>query len=115
MVYAQTANPWVTGVGFYLSSTNTNANHWYCSYGTTPTLVDSSLSATVAWARLTMVSDGTNLHWYVNGTQVCGTGVALTNITTDPLSMAWTSTTKTASTHVYFDVDYVAFQRALTR
>ena len=106
--------PWVTGMGFYLSSVNANANHWYCAYGTTPTLVDSTVSATLAWTRLTLVQNGTNLLWYIGGTQVCS--VAIASLPTASLyTGAWSAVTNTASTATALDVDYVNFIRQVTR
>ena len=108
----QAASPWSNGIGFYLSSANANVNDWYIHYGSTS--VD-CVTATAAWTRLTMVNDGANVHFYVNGTQ-CGTGIALASLpATSPMAMAWTSYTSTASTHMYLDVDYVAFQKTVTR
>jgi hypothetical protein len=99
-------------MGFYLSSANGVANDWYCEYGTTYT--DTGVAATVAWNRLTMIQDGVKLHWYVGGAEVCGTGVAIASLSSFTQIPAWTSTAKSA-TSVLMSVDYVNFQRAVTR
>jgi hypothetical protein len=108
------ASPWTNGIGFYLSSANTTVNDWYIRYGSTST--DCSIAAVAAtWTRLTMVNDGTNVHWYVNGTQ-CGTGVAIGSMPTNAMYAAnWSAVTLTASTAVTMAVDYVDFQRAVSR
>jgi hypothetical protein len=108
------ASPWTNGIGFYLSSANTTANDWYIRYGSTST--DCSIAAVAAtWTRLSIVNDGTNVHWYVNGTQ-CGTGVAIGSMPTNTMYAAnWSAVTLTASTAVTMAVDYVDFQRAVNR
>jgi hypothetical protein len=108
------ASPWTNGISFYLSSANTTANDWYIRYGSTTT--DCSIAAVAAtWTRLTMVNDGTNVHWYVNGTQ-CGTGVAIGSMPSNTMYAAsWSAVTLTASTAVTMAVDYVDFQRAVSR
>jgi hypothetical protein len=108
------ASPWTNGIGFYLSSANATANDWYIRYGSTAT--DCSIAAAAAtWTRLTMVNDGTNVHWYVNGAQ-CGTGVAIGSMPTNTMYAAnWSAVTLTASTAVTMAVDYVDFQRAVSR
>jgi hypothetical protein len=111
---APNASPWTTGIGFYLSSANGVANDWYCRYGSTSS--DTTVAATVAWARLAMVNDGANIHWYLNGTQVCGTGVAIGSMPSNTMYAAsWSAVTLTASTAVTMAVDYVDFQRRVTR
>jgi hypothetical protein len=108
------ANPWTVGVGFYLSSANAVANDWYCEISTTYT--DSTVPAVAAtWTRLTLVSDGTNLHWYINGTQVCGTGTAISGIHANNMPAgAWTVTALSA-TSVTMAVDYLTSTRAVVR
>jgi hypothetical protein len=108
------ASPWTNGIGFYLSSANATANDWYIRYGSTAT--DCSIAAVAAtWTRLTMVNDGTNVHWYVNGTQ-CGMGVAIGSMPSNTMYAAsWSAVTLTASTAVTMAVDYVDFQRAVSR
>jgi hypothetical protein len=105
-------NPWTTGIGFYLSSDNGVANDWYCEYGTTYT--DTTHAATPAWTRFTIVNDGANVHWYIAGAEVCGTGVALASIPSGAQWLAWTATAKSA-TNVHIAADYVLFQRAVVR
>jgi hypothetical protein len=78
MAHSPKASPWTTGIGFYLSSTNGVRNDWYCRYNSIST--DSGVAATTAWTRLTMVNDGTNVHWYIGGRQVCGSGAATANM-----------------------------------
>jgi hypothetical protein len=111
---APNASPWTNGIGFYLSSANATANDWYIRY--TSTAIDCSIAAVAAtWTRLTMVNDGTNVHWYVNGTQ-CGTGVAIGSMPSNTMYAAnWSAVTLTASTAVTMAVDYVDFQRAVSR
>jgi hypothetical protein len=108
------SSPWTNGIGFYLSSANTTVNDWYIRYGSTST--DCSLAAVAAtWTRLTIVNDGTNVHWYVNGAQ-CGAGVTLGSMPTSTMYAAnWSAVTLTASTAVTMAVDYVDFQRAVSR
>lgn len=103
--------PWTAGVGFQLSSLNANANNYYCHYGST--VVDTSVVATLGWTRLTMVQNGTNLLWYINGTQVCS--VAVGSLPTNSMSLGWTAVTQTAATANALSVDYVLFQRQVTR
>jgi hypothetical protein len=107
----QAASPWVGGAGFYLSAANGTPNDWYCEYGSTYT--DSTVAATVGWVRLSMVSDGTNVHWYINGTQICGTGVAISNMPSQAF-MDWTAVSLTTTSMSYY-VDYVDFIRTLSR
>jgi len=108
------ANPWTTAIGFNLSSANGVANDWYCRYGSTQT--DTTVAASTGWTnRLAMVNDGTNVHWYVNGTQVCGTGVAVTSMpNTGAYPDTWASVAMSGSS-VQMYVDYVAFVRQVTR
>jgi hypothetical protein len=107
-------NPWTTGIGFYLSSANGVANDWYCEINTTYT--DSTVAAVAStWTRLTLVSDGTNLHYYINGTQVCGTGTAISAIHSGNIPAgAWTVTALSA-TSVTMAVDYLTSTRAVSR
>jgi hypothetical protein len=112
MANVPNAEPWTTGVGFWLSSASGVANDWYCRYSSTAT--DSTQAATVAWTRLTMVNDGTKLHWYINGSEVCGTGVAIGSLPAAAQYPAFTTTAKSA-TSMTMAVDYVTFQRAVTR
>jgi hypothetical protein len=113
MAHTPNANPWTTGIGFYLSSANGVVNDWYCRYNSTST--DSGVAATVAWTRLTMVNDGTNVHWYIGGTQVCGTGVAIGSMpSTTQYPAVWSATalSGTSGTMAY---DYINWQRAVSR
>ena len=113
MAHTPNANPWTTGIGFYLSSANGVANDWYCRYNSTST--DSGVAATVAWTRLTMVNDGTNVHWYIGGTQVCGTGVAIANMPSTTQYPAVWSATALSATSVSMAYDYINWQRAVSR
>jgi hypothetical protein len=108
------ASPWTVGVGFYLSSANGVANDWYCEISTTYT--DSTVVAVAAtWTRLTIVSDGTNVHWYINGTQVCGAGTPISGIHNGNMSAgAWTVTGLSATSVTMF-VDYLTSTRAVSR
>jgi len=108
--------PWVNGLWFSLSSSNGVPNDWYCGYGSgTATLTDSGVAAGAAtWATLKMAQDGTKLHWYIAGTEVCGTGVALASIPNAVGSFEWDVVAGT-STSMEFDVDYVYLQMQVTR
>jgi hypothetical protein len=113
LTHSPNANPWTGGINFYLSSANSVANDWYCAYGSTYT--DTTVAAVVGWQRLTVVNDGTNVHWYVNGSQVCGSGVALASIpSSTQYPAAWSATALSAAS-VSLAVDYVDFQRATVR
>jgi hypothetical protein len=100
------------GQGFYLSSSNANQNHWYCSYGANVN-TDSGVAATSAWTHLSMVQNGTNLLWYINGTQVCSTPIA--NVTSLTSYTDWKAVAQTETTAVTMYVDTYIFQRNLTR
>jgi hypothetical protein len=113
LAHTPNANPWTTGIGFYLSSANGVANDWYCRYNSTST--DSGVAATVAWTRLTMVNDGTNVHWYIGGTQVCGTGVAIASMPSTTQYPAVWSATALSATSVAMAYDYINWQRAVSR
>jgi hypothetical protein len=113
MAHTPNANPWTTGIGFYLSSANGVVNDWYCRYNSTST--DSGVAATVAWTRLTMVNDGTNVHWYIGGTQVCGTGVAIANMPSTTQYPAVWSATALSATSVTMAYDYINWQRVVNR
>ena len=108
------ANPWTTGMQFYLSSANSVVNDWYCRYASTST--DSTVAATAStWTRLTMVNDGTYVHWYVNGTEATGCKTAVGSMPTASQYPASWSATALSSTSVTMAVDYVDFQRAVAR
>jgi hypothetical protein len=108
------ANPWTTGIQFYLSSANGVANDWYCRYGSTS--VDSTIAAVAAtWTRLTMANDGTYVHWYVNGTESTGCKTVVGNMPAGNQYPASWSATALSGSSVTMSVDYVDFQRAMTR
>lgn len=108
------ANPWTGGIEFYLSSANSVANDWYCRYNTTPT--DSTIAATAAaWTRMTMVNDGTYVHWYINGTEATGCKTAVGSMPSGPQYPASWSAVALSSTSVTMAVDYVAVQRSVSR
>jgi hypothetical protein len=107
-----TVDPWTAGIGFHLSSDNGTPNNWYCRYATTE--VNSTVAATVGWVRLTMKNDGTLVHWYINNVQVCGTGVAVASIPSATQYLAYSSVAK-SGTSVAIYVDYLTFQRTVTR
>jgi hypothetical protein len=113
MAHTPNANPWTTGVGFYLSSANRVANDWYCRYNSTST--DSGVAATVAWTRLTMVNDGTDVHWYIGGTQVCGTGIKTAKMPSTTLYPAVWSATSLGTASVSMAYDYINWQRMVNR
>jgi hypothetical protein len=108
---------------FSLSSRNSKVNDWYCTYrNSAGTIVstDSGIAASSGvWARLTLKNDGTHLSWYIGGTQVCGSGIALSSLDSgssagDYLG-AWTVTNETGTTQITMDVDYINFQMAVDR
>jgi hypothetical protein len=111
LVTTENANPWTTGIGFYLSSANGNANHWYCRYGSTST--DSTVSATTAWHRLTIVNNLTNVLWSVDGVQVCSVAVASVP-STNMFVSTWTATAL-SGTGIGLYVDYLNFINTVTR
>jgi len=55
------------------------------------------------------------VHWYVNGTQVCGTGVAIASVPSTAQYPASWSATALSATSVTMAVDYVDWQRATVR
>jgi hypothetical protein len=108
------ANPWTTGIQFYLSSVNGVGNDWYCRYGSTST--DSTVPATAAtWTRLTMANDGTYVHWYINGTEATGCKTVVGSMPSANQYPASWSATALSATSVTMSVDYVDFQRATAR
>ncbi len=108
------ANPWTTGIQFYLSSANSVANDWYCRYSSTST--DSTIPAVAAtWTRLTMVNDGTYVHWYINGTEATGCKTAVASMPSSAQYPASWSATALSASSVTMAVDYVDFQRATAR
>ena len=113
MAGTSNANPWTTGIGFYLSSANGVANDWYCEYGSTYT--DSTVAATVAWVRQTIVNDGTKVHWYLNGSEVCGTGVAIASIPSATMKIGTLTAVALSGTSINFGADYVNFRRNVVR
>ena len=112
MAATDNANPWTTGIGFYLSSANGVANDWYCQVSSTYT--DSGIAATVAWVRLGMVNDGTFIHYYINGVEATGCKTAIANASSSTMVLVWT-TTALSGTSVNMGLDYVYFQRAVSR
>ena len=107
-------NPWTTGIEFYLSSANSVANDWYCRYSSTST--DSTVAAVAAtWTRLTMVNDGTYVHWYINGTEATACKTAVGSMPSSAQYPASWSATALSATSVTMAVDYVDFQRATAR
>jgi hypothetical protein len=114
MVNNPLVSPWTTGVGFYLSSTNGVPGDWYCEYASTT--IDSTVAATTSWVRLTVTNDGVNFHFYINGTERCGTGIAIANLpSTSQYVFAYTSVNQASPTQVLMSVDYVTHQRAVVR
>ncbi len=111
---APNANPWTTGIQFYLSSANSVVNDWYCRYSSTST--DSTIAAVAAtWARLTMVNDGTYVHWYINGTEATACKTAVGSMPSSAQYPASWSATALSASSVTMAVDYVDFQRATAR
>ncbi len=107
-------NPWTSGIQFYLSSANSAANDWYCRYSSTST--DSTIAAVAAtWTRLTMVNDGTYVHWYINGTEATACKTAVASMPSSAQYPASWSATALSATSVTMAVDYVDFQRATAR
>jgi hypothetical protein len=108
------SNPWGTSILFYLSSANGVANDWYCKYSSTS--VDTGVAAVAStWTVLRMASDGTNTHWYINGTEASGCVTASSNLTATSVYVASYAATALGSTSTTMAVDYVYFQRAVTR
>ena len=108
------ANPWTTGIQFYLSSANSVTNDWYCRYSSTST--DSTIAAVAGtWTRLTMVNDGTYVHWYINGTEATACKTAVGSMPSSAQYPASWSATALSATSVIMAVDYVDFQRATAR
>jgi hypothetical protein len=108
-----TTVPWGTGINFSLSSGNGTANNWYCQYSGTTT--NTTTAATAAWVRLTIQSDGTKVHWYINGSQVCGTGVVIGSMPTATLEPAFAVAAQQETTSMLMYIDYEALQMAVTR
>ena len=107
------AVPWTTGIQFYLSGANGVVNDWYCRFGSTS--IDSTVAATVAWTRLTMVSDGTFVHWYINGSEATGCKTVVGSMpSVNQYPASWAAAALSA-TSVTMSVDYVDFQRATAR
>lgn len=107
-------NPWTTGIGWYLSSANGTANDWYCRYSSTST--DSTVAAVAStWTRLTMVQDGTYVHWYINGTEATACKTAIASMPSTTMYAAAWAVTALGSTSTTMAVDYVAVQRAVVR
>jgi hypothetical protein len=113
MAHTPNENPWVSGIGFYLSSANSSQSHWYCRYSSTST--DSHVSAVVAWTRLTMSNDGSLVHWYINGHEVCGTGVPIASLPSSTQYPALWSATALSGTSVSLAYDYINWQRLVNR
>jgi len=113
MAGTSNVSPWTTGIGFYLSSANGVANDWYCEYGSTYT--DSTVAATVAWVRQTVVNDGTKVHWYLNGSEVCGTGVAIASIPSTTMKIGMFTAVALSGTSINYGADYVDFRRHVVR
>ena len=108
------ANPWTTGIQFYLSSGNGVVNDWYCRYSTTST--DSTIAAVAAtWTRLSMMNDGSFVHWYINGVEAAGCKTAVGSIPSSNQYPASWAATGLSATSVTMAVDYVDFQRAVAR
>jgi hypothetical protein len=107
----ETTNIWTNSLGFNLSSGNGVANDWYCMHGST--LVDSTVAATLAFHRLTMVNNLTNLLYYVDGVQVCSVAVGSLP-TTSMMVGGWASTALTGTAQQLY-VDYMNFNQQLTR
>jgi hypothetical protein len=113
------ANPWTTGIGFSASSANAVQNDWYCEYGTTYT--DTGVTTTPGvWARLTIVSNGSTVSWYVNDqpTSAGCSNIPVANLPsfgTVMVPAAFTSVSLTASTSYTLYVDTTYFQRNVNR
>lgn len=113
MANAVNVNPWTTGIAFEVSSANAVPNDWYCEYGTT--LTDSTVAATAsAWHKLTIKSDGTNAHWYIDGTEATACVTAISGLPSTVQALVWSSYTTTTTSATQY-VDYVLFQRQVTR
>lgn len=104
-------SPWTDGVGFILSTANTNKDNFYIRYGTTS--VDTGVTAVAnTWYRLTIVSDGVNVNFYINGVSV-GT-VAASSLPNGQMAASYTSVPSSAvGSNLY--IDYVQMQRNVVR
>ena len=67
------------------------------------------------WTRLTMVNDGTYVHWYINGTEATACKTAVGSMPSSPQYPASWSATALSASSVTMAVDYVDFQRATAR
>ena len=105
-------------LGFVLDSADGNPNHWYCRNFATGSPVDSGVTATTGGAALSMTQDGTYVHWYINGAEVCSP-VALgsinggNNVAVDFLFGG--AATQVAGTAATMQVDYVQYSATVTR
>jgi hypothetical protein len=103
-------------IGFDLAAANSgfvSANDWGCMVGTN--ITDSGILATVAWHRLTMSTDGTYLHFFVDGVEATACKTTQSTIgTTYQYLPTWTIIAGTASSVTLY-LDYVQIQRQLSR
>jgi hypothetical protein len=114
MVHTYLASPWTTGIGFYLSSANANANHLYCEYSST--LTDSTISAVASkWTRLSIYDDGVNVRWYVNGVEATACTLPIASLPTSALYMAFTAVPTNTSTTITMGIDYLLFHMNAVR
>lgn len=111
--------PWTTGAEFILCSTalcasNTVQNDWYCRYGSTQT--DSGVAAVAnTWTVLAMVSDGTTMHWYINGTEATACATAISNLPSSGQVTSAFATVAGSTTNVAMLVDYASLSRQVVR
>jgi hypothetical protein len=114
-----TSANWGSGYGFEMSTANsgfTSENDWACN--SNGSLTDTGVAATVgAYNRLSMVQNGTNLSWYIDGTLISAcTPVAVGSIVTTQLHLAdFSSEALASASSVILYVDYSAFQRVISR
>lgn len=113
------ALPWPhanTPAAFYLSSANAVPGDWYCvtAASATDAGTDTGIAATTGLSRFSILADGTNLHFYINGFEAlpckqAQTGTYSGNVLYD---FAVQSGTTTSLNHL---LDYASFYAQVTR
>lgn len=107
------APPTTNVVGsFYLSSANSVPNDWYCR--TPGGSIDTGISATTSFVRLSMYGDGTNLHFYINGTEISGCKVAQSGVYGGS-GYSSSATVALSTTNVSKFIDYDSFYAVVSR
>ena len=60
-------------------------------------------------------ADGTKVHWYLNGSEVCGTGVAIASIPSATMKIGMYTAVALSGTSLNYGADYVNFRRHVVR